>query len=142
MASAVTSQRMLNAVVVSAGFMQKTVKVSIGTQQWNSHIRKHFSRTAHLLVHDPRSSLRTGDVISISSGWRRSKHVRHVVNSIIAPFGTPIEERPPVPTEAERLEELSIKKEAKAAMRRIRDEKEAEKRKEKALNRHAKQSKR
>jgi small subunit ribosomal protein S17 len=37
-----TSQRTINAVVVSAGLMQKTVKVRIGAQQWNSHIRKVF----------------------------------------------------------------------------------------------------
>jgi len=35
-----TAQRTINAVVVSAGLMQKTVKVRIGTQEWNSHIRK------------------------------------------------------------------------------------------------------
>lgn len=32
--------RDITAVVVSAGLMQKTVKVRVGTQKWNSHIRK------------------------------------------------------------------------------------------------------
>ncbi len=32
--------RQIPAVVVSAGLMQKTVKVRVGYQQWNAHIRK------------------------------------------------------------------------------------------------------
>lgn len=64
-------------------------------------------------MHDPRSSLRAGDIIEISSGWRVSKSVRHVVSRIIAPFGEPIEARPAVMTEVERLEERRKKKEAK-----------------------------
>lgn len=64
-------------------------------------------------MHDPRSSLRAGDIIEISSGWRVSKSVRHVVSRIIAPFGEPIESRPAVMTEVERLEERRKKKEAK-----------------------------
>jgi hypothetical protein len=32
--------RQINAVVVSAGLMQKTVKVRVGEQQWNGHIKK------------------------------------------------------------------------------------------------------
>jgi len=32
--------KQLNAVVVSAGLMEKTVKVRIATQKWNSHIKK------------------------------------------------------------------------------------------------------
>jgi len=117
-----TSQRTLNAVVISSGLMQKTVKVRIGTQQWNNHIRKHFSLDEHLLVHDPASSLRTGDIISIQAGWRVSKHVHHVVSSIIAPFGSSIEERPAVPTEEERLAEREKKRAAKDERRRMRSE--------------------
>jgi hypothetical protein len=37
---ATAATRQINAVVVSAGLMQKTVKVRIGVQQWNAHIRK------------------------------------------------------------------------------------------------------
>lgn len=37
---ATSASRQINAVVVSAGLMQKTVKVRIGLQKWNSHIRK------------------------------------------------------------------------------------------------------
>lgn len=64
-------------------------------------------------MHDPRSSLREGDIISISPGWRASKHVHHVVSSIIAPFGEPIEARPAVPTEEERIKEREAKKRVK-----------------------------
>lgn len=31
-----------------------------------------------------------------------SKHIRHVVTEVVTPFGTPLSERPPVPTEEER----------------------------------------
>ena len=44
--------------------------------------------------------------------------VRHVVNSIIAPFGEPVENRPPVPSEEERLAEREGKLRAKREMRR------------------------
>lgn len=77
-----------------------------------------FNRTSHLLVHDPNSSLRLGDVISITPGWRVSKHVRHVVDSIIAPFGVPLEERPPVLSEAERIAEREEKMAAKVQRRK------------------------
>ncbi|KAF8866273.1 nucleic acid-binding protein, partial [Acephala macrosclerotiorum] len=116
---AASASRQINAVVVSAGLMEKTVKVRIGQQKWNAHIRKHFNRTSHLLVHDPASSLRIGDIISISPGWRASKHVHHVVNSILAPFGDPIEARPKVPSEEERLAMREAKRAAKEERRRL-----------------------
>ncbi|KAJ8061466.1 hypothetical protein OCU04_009283 [Sclerotinia nivalis] len=111
--AAAHASRQINAVVVSSGFMQKTVKVQIGKQVWNKHLQKKFNATEHLLVHDPNSSLNTGDVISISPGWRTSKTVRHVVSSIIAPFGKPISERPPIPTAEERIAEREHKLMAK-----------------------------
>lgn len=74
---------------------------------------QYFNYPKTYLVHDPRSSLRAGDIIEISSGWRVSKHVRHVVSRIIAPFGEPIEARPSVMTQVELLEERRKKKEAK-----------------------------
>ncbi|CZR57591.1 related to ribosomal protein [Phialocephala subalpina] len=100
---AASASRQINAVVVSAGLMEKT----------------HFNRTSHLLVHDPASSLRIGDIISISPGWRASKHVHHVVNSILAPFGDPIEARPKVPSEEERLAMREEKRAAKEERRRV-----------------------
>jgi small subunit ribosomal protein S17 len=92
----------------------------MGKEIWLTIVMQYFSRRTHLLVHDPRSSLRTGDIISISSGWRTSKQVHHVVNSIIAPFGEPIESRPPVPTEEERLAEREAKKKRKDERKKLR----------------------
>jgi len=76
-----------------------------------------FNKRAHLLVHDPASSLREGDIISITPGFRVSKHVHHVVSSIVAPFGEPIEARPAVPTAEERLLQRAQKLDAKREMR-------------------------
>ncbi|KAK8018244.1 hypothetical protein PG991_007434 [Apiospora marii] len=74
-------------VVVSAGLMDKTVK--------------SFKYPHYHLVHDPSNSVRQGDVISIAAGWRESSRKKHVVKHILAPYGTPIDARPPVPTEEE-----------------------------------------
>ncbi|KAG9246008.1 hypothetical protein BJ878DRAFT_417909 [Calycina marina] len=114
------AHRQINAVVLSAGLMEKTVKVRIGTQKWNAHIKKNFNKKAHLLVHDPASSLRTGDIVAVVSGWRTSRHVHHVVDHIIAPFGAPIEERPRVPSEEERIMERVEKKRLKDERRMVR----------------------
>lgn len=78
---------------------------------------QHFERH---LVHDPNDSLRTGDIVSISSGWRTSKTKRHVVNRIIAPWGPPIEERPPVPTPAEREAAHAADRAKKVARKQLR----------------------
>ncbi|KAK6579915.1 hypothetical protein PZA11_007623 [Diplocarpon coronariae] len=114
-----SATRQINAVVVSAGLMQKTVKARIGVQKWNNHIKKKFNLMSNVLVRDPNSSLRIGDIISISPGWRYSKRVHHVVNSIVAPFGARVEERPSVPTLEERLEEREKKRRAKEERKRI-----------------------
>jgi small subunit ribosomal protein S17 len=81
---------------------------------------QNYSRRRHVLVHDPRSSLRAGDIISISPGWRTSRHVKHIVNSIIAPYGEPIEARPPVPSREELLAEKEAKKSKKTERKRLR----------------------
>ncbi|TDZ19745.1 37S ribosomal protein S17 [Colletotrichum sidae] len=111
--------RELHGIVVSAGRMQKTVKVRVGGQQWNQKVQKMFTKPKSYLVHDPNTSLRTGDVVSIVPGWRTSRHKRHVVKNIIAPYGTPIEERPPIPSEEERLAARIQQREAKEARRAI-----------------------
>ncbi|KAK2612153.1 hypothetical protein QQS21_001883 [Conoideocrella luteorostrata] len=103
----------LHGVVVSAGLMQKTVKVRVGGQRWNKVVNKWFANPKHYLVHDPKSSLRTGDVVSIVPGWPTSRHKRHVVKHIIAPFGVATDQRPPVPTLQERIAEREAKKAAK-----------------------------
>ncbi|KAI9707199.1 MAG: hypothetical protein M1836_000159 [Candelina mexicana] len=109
-------------VVVSAGKMMKTVKVRVAQQAYNAHIRKNYRSSINHLVSDPNSSLREGDVVSIAPGWRTSKHVRHVVTSIIAPFGPAIDERPPIPSEEERLAKRAEKRTAKDERRRAKRE--------------------
>jgi|TARA_R110002003_G_scaffold63_15_gene5894 small subunit ribosomal protein S17 len=95
-------------VVVSAGKMTGAVKVRVAEQEWNKKFRKHFPAPKNYLVRDPNSSLVPGDVVRITSGHRTSKAIHHVVTSIIAPFGEPVENRPPVLTPAQ-LEEQRIR---------------------------------
>ncbi|KAF2858873.1 nucleic acid-binding protein [Piedraia hortae CBS 480.64] len=92
----------ITGVVVSSGKMQKTVKVRVQGQKWNSRIKKFYADPQNHLVHDPNSSLATGDVVKLHR-LHVSKRVRHVVSEIVAPFGTPVESRPPIPTADERL---------------------------------------
>ncbi|KAI9758545.1 MAG: hypothetical protein M4579_003037 [Chaenotheca gracillima] len=113
--------RSLTGVVVSAGLMQKTVKVRTTQQVWDKHIRKHFNRPVNHLVHDPASSLLAGDIITFCPGYRTSKHVHHVVTSILAPFEKPIEERPPVWTDEQRDVFRTEKRAAKLLRRSVRD---------------------
>lgn len=84
----------------------KTVKVRIPGQKWDKHIRKDFPAPYHVLVSDPTESAREGDVIALRNGWRTSKHVHHVVTRIVAPFGPAISQRPRIPTEEERQQQL------------------------------------
>lgn len=56
------------------------------------------------------------------NGWRTSKRKRFVVNRIVAPFGPPIEERPPVPTLEEREAEHNNRRAAKKERKKLRDE--------------------
>ncbi|KAK1844089.1 ribosomal protein s17 [Colletotrichum chrysophilum] len=109
--------RELHGVVVTAGRMSKTVKVRVGGQQWNQKVQKMFTKPKKYLVHDPNNSLRQGDIVSIVPGWRRSPQKRHVVKSIIAPHGTPIEDRPSIPTIEELLAARTQMKETKDARR-------------------------
>ncbi|UNI17327.1 hypothetical protein JDV02_003681 [Purpureocillium takamizusanense] len=122
----------LHGVVVSAGLMQKTVKVRVGGQKWNKVVNKWFADPKNYLVHDPNSSLRTGDVVSIAPGWPTSKNKRHVVKHIIAPFGSSIDQRPPVPTLEERIADREARKadkdERRAARRTTKEDSRREER--------------
>lgn len=73
------------------------------------------------MVSDPRDSLREGDVIEFSSGWRSSKNVRHVVDRIVAPFGAAIEDRPAIMTREERVAESRRKAKEKAARKSLKE---------------------
>lgn len=114
----------LYGTVVSAGKMTKAVKVRTTKQVYNSFIKKHFTAYESHLVSDPNSSLREGDVVRIAPGWRTSKHIRHVVTEIVAPWGPPVEERPPIPKLEELTEEKRMKREAKLERKEARKKEE------------------
>ncbi|KAK4194608.1 hypothetical protein QBC40DRAFT_238216 [Triangularia verruculosa] len=117
-----TSMREIHGVVVTAGLIDKTVKVRVGGLKWNNFLKKHFDDPKTYLVHDPANSLRQGDVVAISPGWRTSKSKRHVVKQIIAPgAGLPISARPPIPTAEDLVQAKAAKREAKEARRDLRD---------------------
>lgn len=59
-------------------------------------------------------------MIEFSSGYPKSRNVRHVVERIIAPFGSAIEERPAVLTREERDAERVAKRIAKTVRREAR----------------------
>jgi ribosomal protein S17 len=82
--------------------MDRTVRVCHRHNTYDRHIGKYYPKETHYLVSDPRNSLRDGDVIEFSSGAPKSKHVHHVVERIITPFGAAISERPAVLSRAER----------------------------------------
>lgn len=65
-------------------------------------VRQYFADHTNYLVRDPNNSLNQGDVIKLHR-LKVSTAVHHVVASIVTPFGTPIESRPPIPTPEERL---------------------------------------
>ncbi|KAI0875336.1 nucleic acid-binding protein [Hypoxylon argillaceum] len=111
----------MHGIVVSAGLMDKTVKVRLGGQRWEQRVHKWFKDPRYKLVHDPANSLRQGDVVAITPSWRESQHVRHVVKHIIAPYGgVGIDERPPIPTLAERAQERLAQRAAKDERRALR----------------------
>jgi small subunit ribosomal protein S17 len=69
-------------------------------------------------------------------GWPTSQHKRHVVKKIIAPYGVPIQDRPPVPILEELIAQREAKKEAKDERRAARKHQEEQKRKEEAQKLH------
>ncbi|KKZ66206.1 hypothetical protein EMCG_08094 [[Emmonsia] crescens] len=99
--------------VLTAGHMDKTVRVLHKHTTYHKKLHKTYPASTIYLVSDPCNSLRQGDVIEFSSGWRTSKNVRHVVERIVAPFGVPVDKRPRVLSWAER-EALKAEREEKA----------------------------
>ncbi|KAL4881945.1 hypothetical protein BJY04DRAFT_187699 [Aspergillus karnatakaensis] len=108
--------------VVSVGRMDRTVRVDHHHKIWDKHLRKTYPKTTTYMVADPQNSLREGDVIEFSSGYPKTRHVRHVVERIIAPFGEAIEDRPLVLTREERDAKRFEKRAAKTARREARRE--------------------
>ncbi|KAK2803336.1 hypothetical protein FQN51_003757 [Onygenales sp. PD_10] len=105
--------------VISAGRMSKTVRVLFKHQTYEKNLHKHYPANTVYMVADPRDSLREGDVIEFVSGWRASRNVRHVVERIVAPFGTPVEGRPPVMTRGEREGMRRVEMEADGKVGRV-----------------------
>ncbi|RAL03812.1 nucleic acid-binding protein [Aspergillus ibericus CBS 121593] len=106
--------------VISVGRMDRTVRVSHRHTIWDKHIQKPYPKITTFLVSDPRNSLREGDVIEFSNGYPKTRNVHHVVERIIAPFGSAIEERPAVMSRAERDAERAVKRAAKWERREAR----------------------
>ncbi|OOG00488.1 hypothetical protein ASPCADRAFT_202350 [Aspergillus carbonarius ITEM 5010] len=109
-----------NGTVVSVGRMDRTVRVSHRHTTWDKHIQKSYPKITTYLVSDPRNSLREGDIIEFSNGYPKSRNVHHVVERIIAPFGSSIEDRPSVMTREERDAERAAKRAAKWQRREAR----------------------
>ncbi|EEH34002.2 hypothetical protein PAAG_05051 [Paracoccidioides lutzii Pb01] len=103
--------------VVAAGRMDKTVRVLHKHPTYHKKLHKNFPDSTIYLVHDPCNSLREGDVIEFSSGWRTSKNVRHVVERIVTPFAIPVDQRPRVLSYEER-EMIKAEKEKKQGKKR------------------------
>lgn len=97
--------------------MDRTVRVAYHHTTYDSQIRKTYRKVTHFLVADPQDSLREGDVIEFSSGFPKSRTVHHVVERIIAPFGSSIDQRPAVLSREER-DALREKKRAAKWQRR------------------------
>ncbi|KAJ5086957.1 hypothetical protein NUU61_008264 [Penicillium alfredii] len=95
--------------VISVGRMDRTVRVSHRHTTFDTTVQKVYPKETEYLVSDPRNSLREGDVIEFSSGAPKTRHVRHVVERIINPFGSAIEDRPPVMSRKEREQERERK---------------------------------
>lgn len=93
--------------------MDKTVRVLHKHTTFHKKLHKSYPASTVYLVSDPCNSLRQGDVIEFSSGWRTSKNVRHVVERIVAPFGVPVDQRPRVLSRHER-EALKAERDEKA----------------------------
>ncbi|KAK3674456.1 hypothetical protein LTR78_005542 [Recurvomyces mirabilis] len=108
-------------IVVSAGKMEKTVKVRVAGQRWEPRIRKYFADHTDHLVHDPNSSLVIGDVVSLHR-LRASKAVHHVVGELMTPYGIPREQRAPIPTPEERLANYKKERVQKLQRRSLRRE--------------------
>ncbi|KAL4942674.1 hypothetical protein BDV06DRAFT_191583 [Aspergillus oleicola] len=103
--------------VASVGRMDRCVRVDHHHTIWDDFLRKTYPKTTSYLVSDPQNSLREGDVIDFSSGYPKGRRVHHVVERIVIPFGTAIEERPPVLSREERDAIRTEKRAAKWARR-------------------------
>ena len=80
---------------------------------------KFYYKPVHSLVNDPTSSLFEGDIIRLAPE-RHSKHVKHTVAEILAPFSKPVTERPPLLSQEQREAMRDEKRRAKVERRALR----------------------
>lgn len=80
---------------------------------------KYYYKPEHRLVNDPTSALNEGDVIRLAPE-RHSKHVMFTVSEILAPFSTPVSERPPLLTQEQRDAIIDEKRRGKVERRALR----------------------
>ena len=83
---------------------------------------QYFVLHPSYLITDPRNSTRAGDVVRFAR-WpyaRGSPRVQHIVTEIVSAFGPRLDERPPLPTAAEREQMVLGMEERVAEKRRAR----------------------
>lgn len=111
-------------VVVSAGKMPKIVKVRMVKREYNSYLRKNYYLPKHFLVHDPTQSVYEGDIITIAQE-PHSRRCSHVVDTIVAAFSKPLDERPPLLSAEQRAQIRDEKRKPKVERRAVRGIKSA-----------------
>ena len=73
----------LKGVVISAGKMDKTVKVAVDRMFKHPRYHKYVRRTKKYLVHDPENKCKEGDIVIIREGRPFSKLKRFYIAKII-----------------------------------------------------------
>jgi ribosomal protein S17 len=109
--------RLLTGTVVRAGHVPRCARVLHKHITYHKYLRKNFPARTTYLVSDPTSSLRDGDIIQFRSGWRVGAQIHHVVERILAPFGTAVEERPAIMSAEEREAWMRARREGKRLRR-------------------------
>ena len=115
-----TAYPLLIGRVTKAGLNPTVVQVTRNIMKYDKFLQKHYRFDERSLVFDPNNSLREGDVVNfhqfsaneynrrVESG--KGRQIKHVVHSILSPFGTAIEDRPIIEiNEQERMRKLRKK---------------------------------
>ncbi len=76
-------RRELEGVVISAGKMDKTVKVLVERITMHPLYKKHIKKRKKYLVHDPENRCKEGDIVLIREGRPFSKLKRFYVVKIL-----------------------------------------------------------
>jgi len=76
-------RRELEGVVISAGEMDKTVKVLVERLAMHPLYKKHIKKRKKYLVHDPENKCKEGDIVLIREGRPFSKLKRLYIVKIL-----------------------------------------------------------